>query len=59
MAFAPKDDPKIAISVYVENAGWGGRAAASTASLLVEKYLKGEHSKPWLEDYILKGEFIY
>ena len=33
IAFAPKEDPKIAIAVYVENAGWGGRAAASTATL--------------------------
>lgn len=59
MAFAPKNDPKIAISVYVENAGWGGRAAASTASLIIEKYLKGEITRPWLEEFVLKGEFIY
>ncbi|MCG8319405.1 MAG: penicillin-binding protein 2 [Cytophagales bacterium] len=59
MAFAPKDDPKIAIAVYVENAGWGGRAAASTASLLIEKYIRGEITRPWLEDYVLKGKFIY
>lgn len=59
IAFAPKEDPKIAIAVYVENAGWGGRAAASTASLLIEKYLQGEISRPELEDYVLKGEFIY
>jgi len=58
MAFAPKEDPKIAISVYVENSGWGGRAAASTASLVIEKYLKGEISKKWLEDYVLKGDFL-
>ncbi|MEO9965854.1 MAG: penicillin-binding transpeptidase domain-containing protein [Reichenbachiella sp.] len=57
MAFAPKDSPKIAISVFVENAGWGGRAAASTASLLIESYLKGSHSRPWLEAYVLKGDF--
>ncbi|WP_422360678.1 peptidoglycan D,D-transpeptidase FtsI family protein [Reichenbachiella sp.] len=57
MAFAPKDDPKIAISVYVENAGWGGRAAASTASLMIETYLKGEHTRQWLEDYVLVGDF--
>lgn len=57
MAFAPKDDPKIAISVFVENAGWGGRAAASTASLLIETYLKGEHTRPWLESYVLAGDF--
>lgn len=57
MAFAPKEDPKIAISVFVENAGWGGRAAASTASLLIESYLKGAHTRPWLENYVLAGDF--
>jgi penicillin-binding protein 2 len=59
MAFAPYEDPKIAISVYVENAGWGGRAAASIASLMIEKYLKGSTKRPYLEDYVLKGEFLY
>ncbi|MBX7094435.1 MAG: penicillin-binding protein 2 [Flavobacteriales bacterium] len=41
IAFAPKDDPKIAISVYVENAGFGGQWAAPIASLMIEKYLTG------------------
>ncbi len=59
IAFAPAEDPKIAIAVYVENAGWGGRAAASTASLMIEKYLKGQITRPALEEYVLKGEFIY
>jgi penicillin-binding protein 2 len=59
IAFAPKEDPQIAIAVYVENAGWGGRAAASTASLMIEKYLKGEISRPALEAYVLDGNFIY
>ncbi|MEX0882178.1 MAG: penicillin-binding transpeptidase domain-containing protein, partial [Cyclobacteriaceae bacterium] len=59
LAFAPKEDPKIAIAVYVENAGWGGRAAASIASLLIEKYIKGEITRPALEEYVLEGEFIY
>ena len=59
MAFAPKEDPKIAIAVYVENAGWGGRAAASTGSLVIEKYLRGEITRPWLEEFVLKGDFIY
>jgi len=59
MAFAPKDDPKIAIAVYVENAGWGGRAAASTASLMIEKYLKGCVDRIWLEEFVLKGDFIF
>jgi penicillin-binding protein 2 len=57
IAFAPKDDPKIAIAVYVENAGWGGRAAASTASLMIEKYIKGEISRPALQEYVLAGNF--
>jgi len=41
-AFAPKDNPKIAIAVYVENAGFGGAIAAPIAGLMMEKYLKGE-----------------
>ena len=36
-AFAPKDNPKIAISVYVENCGYGSQFAAPIASLIVEK----------------------
>lgn len=59
IAFAPKDDPKIAISVYVENSGQGGRAAAGIAGLMIEKYLLGEIKRQYLEDYIKKGEFIY
>jgi penicillin-binding protein 2 len=58
MAFAPKDNPKIAIAVYVENAGWGGRAAASIASLMIEKYLTGEVKRQPLEEYVLRGQFI-
>lgn len=57
LAFAPKSDPKIAIVVYVENAGWGGRAAASTASLMIEKYLKDSISRPELEKYVLAANF--
>jgi penicillin-binding protein 2 len=41
IAFAPMDKPKIAISVYVENAGFGGTWAAPIASLMMEKYLTG------------------
>ncbi|GAB4128755.1 MAG: penicillin-binding protein 2 [Raineya sp.] len=40
IAFAPKDKPKIAIAVYVENAGFGGIWAATIASLMMQKYLK-------------------
>lgn len=59
MAFAPMEQPKIAISVYVENAGWGGRAAASISSLMIESYIKGEITRQWLEDFVLKGDFLY
>jgi len=57
MGFAPKDNPQIAVAAYVENAGWGARAAAATASLIIEKYLNGEIKRTWLEDYVLKGDF--
>jgi penicillin-binding protein 2 len=40
VCFAPKNNPKIALSVYVENAGFGGTWAAPIASLMIEKYLK-------------------
>lgn len=59
IAFAPKDDPEIAISVYVQNAGQGARAAASIAGLMIEKYLTGEIKRYWIEEYALRGEFIY
>jgi penicillin-binding protein 2 len=42
MAFAPKDNPKIAIAIVVENTGFGATWAAPIASLMIEKYLKGE-----------------
>jgi penicillin-binding protein 2 len=58
IAFAPKDNPTIAIAVYVENAGWGGRAAASTASLLIEKYIRRTISRPELQDYVIAGNFM-
>lgn len=40
--FAPYDDPKIAIAVQVENAGYGSTAAAPIASLMAELYLTGQ-----------------
>jgi len=39
VAFAPRDNPKIAIAVIVENSGFGGTYAAPIASLMMEKYL--------------------
>lgn len=53
IAFAPKDNPKIAISVFVENGHWGSKYAGRIASLLIEKYLKGEVTQKDREDWIL------
>ncbi len=44
VAFAPKDNPKIAVAVYVEHGVWGTRYAAPIASLMIEKYLTGRIS---------------
>lgn len=57
IAFAPKENPKIAVAVYVEYSGQGARAAASIASLMIEKYLFGGTKRPHIEEYVLKGEF--
>lgn len=55
VAFAPKDDPKIAIAVFVEHGFWGSRWAAPMASLMIEKYLKGTISRKDLEIKMLDG----
>ena len=55
VAFAPKDDPKIAIAVFVEHGFWGSRWAAPMASLMIEKYLKGTISRKDLETKMLDG----
>ncbi len=57
IAFAPKDNPKIAIAVYVENSGFGGAWAAPIASLIIEKYLNkkiSEKNKKYKEKRILE-----
>ena len=54
IAFAPKENPKIAVAVYVENVGWGASWAAPVASLIIEKHLKGDIRRPsWLEEKVL------
>jgi penicillin-binding protein 2 len=58
IAFAPKDDPKIAMSVIVENAGYGSTWAAPMASLLIEKYMTGAVKRTWLEDRMLNSNLI-
>jgi penicillin-binding protein 2 len=56
VAFAPRDNPKIAIAVIVENSGEGAHWAAPIASFVVEKYLKGSVSQR--ESGITPEEFI-
>ncbi len=53
VAFAPKDDPQIAIAVFIENGYWGSRYAAKIASLMIEKHLKGEITRTDLEQWVL------
>ena len=55
VAFAPKDNPKIAIAVFVENGYWGSRWAGRIAGLMIEKYLKGEITRTDMEKYVLEG----
>jgi len=57
IAFAPRDNPRIAVSVYVENAGQGARAAAAISGLLIEKYIKKDSAALYFEPYVLKGDF--
>jgi len=59
IAFAPRDNPQIAIAVYVEYAGFGGTWAAPISALMIEKYLKGEISNPKKEERILDFENLY
>ena len=58
ICFAPKDNPKIAIAAYIENAGAGATWAAPIASLLAEKYLSSEVARISLEDYIINSTLI-
>lgn len=54
VAFAPVDNPKIAIAVYIENGYFGSRYAGHIASLMIEKYLKGEITRVDLEKRMLE-----
>lgn len=59
-AFAPRDNPKIAIAVFIENAGWGGTYAAPIASLMMEKYINGDikESRKWLEQRMIEADLL-
>ena len=55
IAFAPMENPEIAVAVFVENAGYGGTWAAPIASLMIEKYLKKSISNPAKEKRVLEA----
>ena len=58
ICFAPMDNPKIAIAAYVENGGFGATYAAPIASLMVEKYLKGQVRRTDLEERMKKADLM-
>ena len=55
VAFAPRDNPKIAVAVLVENGGWGATWAVPIGGLIIEKYLRDSISKPDMEKRMLEG----
>ncbi len=58
MAFAPKDNPKIAVAVVVENSGFGSTWAAPIATLMIEKYLNGTVKPNWFEEKMLNTNLL-
>ena len=55
ICYAPRDNPKIAVAAYIENAGFGATWAAPIASLLVEMYINRKVDRKDLEAYIISG----
>jgi penicillin-binding protein 2 len=53
VGFAPRENPKIAIAVVVENAGFGATWAAPISSLLMEQYLNGKIARTEMYDHII------
>ncbi len=58
IAFAPMNNPKIAIAVLIENSGAGSEWAAPIASLMIEKYLKGEVKRKDVEHFIINSNLL-
>ena len=52
IAYAPADDPQVAVGVIVENAGFGSTTAAPIASLMIEQYLRGQVLRPELIPFV-------
>jgi len=58
VGFAPRENPRIAIGIMVENGGWGAEWAAPIASLMIEKYLTDTITRPAMEKKMLEGVLI-
>jgi penicillin-binding protein 2 len=58
VAFAPKDHPKIALAVLVENGHFGAQNAGPIASLMIEKYLKGGTTNTGREELIMNAKIL-
>lgn len=56
VAFAPKDNPKIAMAVFIENGGYGSTIAAPITSLMIEKYLTGQVKRKWIQDQMIERD---
>ena len=59
IGFAPKNNPKIALAVFVENGGWGSTWAVPIGSLIIEKYLNDTIKRDFLEKKIINGVIEY
>ena len=59
IAFAPVEDPQIALSIIIENGGYGSTWAAPIASLMMEKYIRGSTERTYLETRMLNGVINY
>jgi penicillin-binding protein 2 len=59
ISFAPRNNPRIAIAVYVEHGGFGAEMAVPIASLIEEKYLTDTITRPWLVDYVKQKRIAY
>jgi penicillin-binding protein 2 len=59
ISFAPLENPQIAMSVIVENAGYGSTWAAPISSLMIDKYLNDSISRPDVEQRILEADLIH
>lgn len=63
IAFAPRENPKIAIAIFVENSGYGSTYAKPIASMMIEKYINGDidrdnPTRVWIEKRMIETDLI-